>query len=602
MKLPSIRLAVQDARDTFRRFPVIIIDAILGTLSALILIDHEGPEEPTFLFKIMFAAILGFLLLLSFALYSERHSYSRTKALMLQGGGVILLFLYSFAVPMDMRWVPESFLIRFFLLLAAMFLMVLATPTAGTGNDNGFWHFNWRLFIRLMTAGLYSVVLFAGFALALAALENLFGVHVRPQWYGELWVVILGLFAPWFTLAGLPADHAQVETDTSYPKGLKVFALYILGPIVLAYLVILYAYLIKVLLAWDWPKGWVSGLIFGFAGCGILLTVALKPLIEKEGMAWIRRATTAFALILIPLIVMLFLAISRRVSDYGITESRYLGYAVAAWLVILAGWYLISRKRALWFIPLSLCCGAFAISVGPWGMLAVSESSQIARLERTLRANGILKDGHVTEVHAGVDVENAQQISAILQYLQSRHGFEGIQPWFATNLHADTTKEPTRWMTAERVAALIGVKYIQYWEGRDAGSISLTAERAFRFEGYDHVARLPQYTHGPEQVDTLGGGIFMKKRDGLNQLIFTLADTSKHLLTVDLSAHAAAILHDSTRSTVRAIPDSAMMLRASANGLSVCICPWTLSVWRNEGKYRVTYLDAVVLYSLPVSR
>jgi hypothetical protein len=599
MKLPSIRLAAQDARDTFLRFPVIIIDAILGTLAALILLDHEGAEEPTFLFKVLFAAILGLPLLLSFALYSERHGHDRMKGLILQGTGVLLLFLYSFTVPLDMRFVPEIVLFRFFLFLTALFLMLMATPATGAGTDNGFWHFNWRLIIRIMTAGFYSLVLFAGFALALAALENLFGVHVRPKWYGELWALILGLFAPWFTLAGLPSDHAQIEADTSYPKGLKVFALYILGPIVLAYLIILYAYLIKVLMAWDWPKGWVSGLIFGFAGCGILLTVALKPLIEKEGMVWIKRATTVFAIILLPLIAMLFLAISRRISEYGVTESRYIGFAVAGWLVILAAYYLISRTRSLWFIPLSLCVGALAISVGPWGMFGISESSQIARLERTLTLDGILKDGKITAVHPGVSIEDAQQISSILQYLQGRHGLDGIQPWFDTDLHTDSSAEPTRWLTPDRVAELMGVRFIQYWEGRNAGDISLTAERVFRTDGYGHMVRLPQYAYASEQVDTLGGGIFMKKRAGLNVLVFTLADTSKHVLTVDLGAHAAAIIKDSTRSSVKAIPDSVMMLRASANGLSVCICPWTLQVWRQDSTYRITYLDAVVLYSLP---
>ena len=253
MKLPSMRIALQDARGTFLRFPLIIIDAIVGSCAAFILIDHEGAEEPTILFKLLFAAILGLPLLLAFALYSERHLHGRAQAWGLQGLGILLLALYTFTVPMDMRYAPESILIRFFVLATALCCLVIAMPSTAGGTENGFWHFNWRLFIRCAITGLYTIVLFAGFALALAALENLFGVHIRPQRYGELWVLLLGLFAPWFLLAGVPADRAHLEAETAYPKGLKVFALYILGPIILAYLVILYAYLIKVSFAWDWP-------------------------------------------------------------------------------------------------------------------------------------------------------------------------------------------------------------------------------------------------------------------------------------------------------------------------------------------------------------
>lgn len=598
MRLPSLRLALQDARDTFRRFPVIIVDAVIGSCAAFILIDHEGAEEPTILFKILLAAVLGLPLLLSLALYSERHAHGKVQAWALQGVGVLLLALYTFTVPLDMRYVPESVMIRFVVLAAGLCFLVLAVPASAGSPANRYWHFNWRLFIRGAITGLYTLVLFAGFALALAALDNLFGVHVRPQRYGELWVLLLGLFAPWFLLAGVPADRTQLETETEYPKGLKVFALYILGPIVLAYLVILYAYLIKVLAAWDWPKGWVSGLIFGFAGCGILLSVILRPLAEKEGSRWITRAVTAFYLALTPLIVMLFLAIGRRVSEYGLTESRYLGFAVAGWLVIIVFYHLLSRNKGLWFIPLSLCIGGLAISAGPWGMFSVSESSQIARLERILTSGGALKDGKVVSTHREFGVEEAQQVSGILDYLRRQHGFSGIQPWFATDLHGGTSGSEHEYKSPSAIAELMGIRFIQVWEGRNGGTITLSAERSFTVSGYDHLTRLPQYANVDGRIDTLAGGICVKKADGLDQLVFTLPDTSRHLLTIDLSAHAETILQEHSTSPLNAIPDTVMMIRASANGLRVCICPWTLQVWKQDGKHRVNYLDAVVLYSM----
>jgi hypothetical protein len=51
--------------------------------------------------------------------------------------------------------------------------------------------------------------------------------------------------------------------------GLKVFAQYLLVPIVIRHLVILTAYLVKVLITWDWPSGWIGWLVSGVAAVGI---------------------------------------------------------------------------------------------------------------------------------------------------------------------------------------------------------------------------------------------------------------------------------------------------------------------------------------------
>jgi hypothetical protein len=121
-------------------------------------------------------------------------------------------------------------------------------------------------------------VLFAGLAIALAALDNLFGVSVPPKRYGDLLVLLAGLFGPWFFLAGIPQDLDNLDRIEEYPKGLKVFAQYILLSLVIVYLLILYAYLLKILIQWNWPQGWVSSLILGFSATSILSLILMHPI------------------------------------------------------------------------------------------------------------------------------------------------------------------------------------------------------------------------------------------------------------------------------------------------------------------------------------
>ena len=97
---------------------------------------------------------------------------------------------------------------------------------------------------------------------------------------------------------------------------------YVLLPLVGIYLVILYAYGLKILFQWNWPQGWVSQLVLWYSVVSILSILLLWPLREKADSGWIKSFTSWFFRLLIPLLVMLFLAIFERIGDYGLTVNR----------------------------------------------------------------------------------------------------------------------------------------------------------------------------------------------------------------------------------------------------------------------------------------
>ena len=222
MKLPSISQAVADARRTFVRFPFVVLDAIVGTGCALILIDYEGPPGPTFLFQIVFAAVFGFALLTGLAITAEKRKWSTSVSLGAQLAGVVLAAVYSLSVPQEMTGAPNIHIIRLVMLTAGWVLFAFAVPFLRHENELGYWNFCKTLVMRVLTAYLYTVVLWAGLAIALAALDNLFGVNIPGKRYGELWVLINGVFTTWFFLAGVPEDLESLDAMTDYPKGLKI--------------------------------------------------------------------------------------------------------------------------------------------------------------------------------------------------------------------------------------------------------------------------------------------------------------------------------------------------------------------------------------------
>src|SRR5512139_1500595 len=91
MKLPSVGQILQGASRTFLRFPLVLCSAVVGTVSAVILMDHEGPEVATALFSILFASILGIPLLFGLAVIAEKRGWGRWKSLGVQVFGIALL-------------------------------------------------------------------------------------------------------------------------------------------------------------------------------------------------------------------------------------------------------------------------------------------------------------------------------------------------------------------------------------------------------------------------------------------------------------------------------------------------------------------------------
>jgi len=283
-------------------------------------------------------------------------------------------------------------------LLVALCSFVTFALLIGIGEISGFWNFNKILFLRILTSIFYSHILFAGLAIALVAIDQLFGIDIPDRRYPELWIFFAGIFTTSFFLAGIPERLNDLDGITSYPKGLKFFTQYILIPIVFIYTVILYAYVLKILVLWDLPHGWVSTLILCYSGVGIASLLLLYPIRENSENVWIKNLSRWFYVILIPLVVMLFVAIGRRLSEFGFTEGRYLVLVIGIWLTGMIAYFIISKKKNIKIIPISFCLLSFLVSFGPWSIFSVSEKSQVTRLEKLLAKDSILFDGKVRGV------------------------------------------------------------------------------------------------------------------------------------------------------------------------------------------------------------
>ncbi len=497
MKLPSLSELLQTSLAAYYRFPFTLINAAVGTVAALILADHTTPFQENPLNNVVAATLPGISLLTTIVLFCERRKWSFGTKLTAQIAGALLLAAYAMTLPHDIFASTFDHGIRLVFLMAGFHFLSAAAPFMGFAGTNGFWQYNKTLFLRMLTAMLYSGVLFVGLAIALEALEQLFGLKIDSKRYFQLWIFLAGIFNTWFFLAGIPPDLEELDQSQEYPKGLKVFTQYILLPLVGVYLLILYAYMGKIVFARELPQGWVSKLVLGFSISGILSLLLVHPIADRTENIWIRTATKWYYVILLPLDAMLLIAILRRISDYGITESRYTVLVLALWLTGVSLYFVVSKAKNIKAIPASLCIIAFLVSFGPWGAFTISESSQLRRLSTLLQRYHILNGGAITSVHDTVPWDDAKEISSIIEYIVSVHGARSIQPWFnipvdSVDHRENVSRHDMSSSTTRHITDLMGLEYVPSWQVLGSRSLTYTAvaSSGISVDGYSLLVNL----------------------------------------------------------------------------------------------------------------
>jgi hypothetical protein len=513
--------------------------------------------------------------------------------------GILLLVGYGCSVPSDLANAPAIHILRLILIAVALHLFVTFAPFSGPGEINGFWHYNKILLLRLIITFIYTVVLYAGLALALAALDNLFGMEVPGKRYAQLWFMTLGLFNTWAFLAGIPEDLKQLEESTDYPKGIKIFAQYILFPLVLIYLVILYAYMAKILIAWDWPQGWVSRLILGFATTGIFSLLLLHPIREQAENIWIKKASRWLYVLMIPLVIMLLLALWRRVSEYGITENRYIAMGLGFWLGIIVIYFIFSRSKSIKTIPVSLCILALFISFGPWGAFNVSENSQVDRLQDLLIKNNILVESRIQKAATTVPKDDVRQISSIIAYLHDIHGYDRIQPWFEESLKEYSIGARLKFKEPALITKMMGIEYVNVWYSAAGDEIFFRSnqEGLIDVQGYDRMIR-GQYFNIDQGHKVFNNQEFRYRVcSTLDTIIFkiTCEDTPSESLPVDLIPLFNQLLLDYDNLSVNNVPSEKMMVKAENQNLRIKIYFRYIKLQREDNLLKPETYNADIL-------
>jgi hypothetical protein len=494
LRFPSVAIAWQRARETLQRFPLALLSTLAAMGLVLYMIDASKADWHP---RLLATLILGLVLFTAAASSAERRGVPPRRRWITDACIALALALLYLA---SLGWTDRLAFLRFVQLLVVAHLFAAVAPYLAPGGLRGFWQFNRFLFLRFLVATLHALVLWVGLAVALAALDKLFGVHVASERYAQLMAVLVFGFHPWFFLSGVPRDYEQLEVLEDYPTGLKVFTQYVLIPLVAIYLVILTAYLGKVLITRSWPSGWIGYLVSSVSLTGVLALLLVHPIRQREDSRWVKAYGRWWFVALLPALAMLLLAVTKRMGQYGVTEPRYFLLVLGLWLLGLALYYIWSGSDNIKLIPVSLGVVAALTTLGPWGAYAVSKRSQTARFSSILAANGMGKAGAPSRAAGVVSLDDRRELSAILRYLEETHGPESVAQ--VMGVSADSVRA---WRLSDQggsddpIAArglgLLGVAHVNRWERAASGDYfwgNYSATRGLEVTGFD-VTRTMSY-------------------------------------------------------------------------------------------------------------
>lgn len=427
LRFLSIEHLKNETFRAFHRFPLTSGFAVFTTVLLIWIIGSETKlTEESILTNLVGVGFLGIPLSLTFHLISE----NLPQFLKIPARWVPLLTF----VPLSgfLLWLQthqnNGEAIRFLQWAFYCHLAVAIAPfLKQPASSQGFWNFNYRIFINFLISRFFGAFLWGGLSLAMIAITALFEVKISDKTYAISSVICLILISTFHFLALLPESMSE---DPERPKILKIFCQFVLVPLNVIYILILYAYLFKILATGQWPQGMISWLVSGVAILGVFALLMMHTFSQQEENHWMKRFQTGYYMSVIPLLLMGLVAVGIRIQQYQITERRYVLIALSLWLIGIATYNLVSKAKNIIVIPASLFVVAFLTSFGPWGLYQVSWQSQASRLESLLEKYKALQNGLLSKGSETFSKADALEVKEITTYFIKFHGAQALPDFF----------------------------------------------------------------------------------------------------------------------------------------------------------------------------
>lgn len=206
--------------------------------------------------------------------------------------------------------------------------------------------------------------------------------------------------------------HCATDMTQEHGKIIKALILYVSTPVTVFLLAIFYLYLGKETLSGRLFEKEIFGVLSWVYALGVPVALMIKNY-DKTGK--LKMLSKYLLIAFIPVIVLQSIALTIRVSDYGLTTDRYMGYILILFEIILSTVSLYKEGMYLDKIFLILIGFVAVFILSPFNYLDYPMNSQAMRLEK------MVSDGF-----DNMDEEDKIEAKKLYTYLKRREGQDNM--------------------------------------------------------------------------------------------------------------------------------------------------------------------------------
>lgn len=486
-----------------QQFPLVLLMALSASIS-LIFIAEENfrtSEKVFTLTKLTLVSCLGISLMFGLKILSQRIG----KQILLELGGILFLIGFYFLLPKLQKDFTEVYA---FLLIPTFILSHLFVSFAAffrQKTEMHFWQYNKNLFINIFLTVIFTGVLTGGIELAIVAVDKLFDFTFNDKIYLRVFYLLAIFGSSFIFLLFNEKGLEYLEKEGKYPVVLKFFTQYILIPLLIIYVVILYFYSAKILINWELPRGWVSYLVLAYSIVGILAILLVHPLKKNSAKSWVKMFSKIFYFTLIPLLILLFTAIFTRILEYGYTEPRYFVVLLSIWLATVVFYFIINKNANIKFIPTSLFAfGLFALIFPYLNTFSVAKRSQKNQLLQILNENKLLDNNQKIDFTRRVVDSTATEIANKFEFLGKRNETESLIK-LIDDKQKDLAKDITQSTNSYSLYYIVKDQFSNIKKTDKSTSDYqrlelISNQQIVDVSGYDYVVYFNRYNHSAKTI------------------------------------------------------------------------------------------------------
>ncbi|MBH38474.1 hypothetical protein CL658_05515 [bacterium] len=322
----------------------------------------------------------------------KNYAYKKINIYMYAIAGLFLV-LYTMDTFVYKEWGSEQIQRNqdFFITITMIIISITCVPFL-KGSVRQFWVVNNILFIKLLKTVTYCFALLVSLNIIFLIFDYTTKLKIQ-FWVYQLGFIMIGCgFGPLYFLSEIPVFNKKYDNDVDLPKFYSIFSTAYLLPVSVGTLIGMYIATISFLIKQMWPPMEMQILFIVTSNIILFLIFQFELLSSTVKNKYVVIFLRYIYISIVPLAILFLIQLIRYVSQEGITEFWYLIGSYMIWIVGICTYFIISNKKDIRVIPISLCVVLIMLLIEPLKPYTISVNSQYNHLIQMLKHNHTLDE------------------------------------------------------------------------------------------------------------------------------------------------------------------------------------------------------------------